>query len=243
MKKNIYLLTLLMSLFSLTAKSQSLSVYRNSVLVPNNDTIAFDFDTTTIYHDFEDFDIQNNTGHPIQVWVKKVYLNVCPNTLNNVCWGVCSEDFLIGPNEILANTLNTTDFSFHYNPNHQMGGSIIRYVFFRDGNPDDSVCFNAKFRHPVDVGINENNNNYLYSNVFPNPANNFTTFNYSFSANVSNAKIVLTDLLGKVVLTVPLSNNEGKATIDTKYIANGIYVYSLQLNGKIVNTKKLIINH
>ena len=243
MKRNIYLLTLLMSLCSLSAFSQSLSVYRNSVLIPNNDTIVFNMDTATIFHDYEDFDIKNNSSHAIQVWVRKVYLNVCPNTLNNVCWGICSEDFLIGPNEILANTLNTTDFSFHYNPNHQIGSSLIRYVFFRDGSPDDSVCFNIKFRHLNDVGINEINNNYLFSNVYPNPASNFATFNYSFSANMNHANIVVADLLGKEILSIPLSNNEGKATINTKNIANGIYIYSLQLNGRNVNTKKLIINH
>jgi len=177
--------------------------------------------------------------------LKKTYKIIAPGTINAMCWENCviPETFITGPLPMLGNS-DTTAFTSDYNNNNVMGISIIRYTFYSQSNPIDSVCFNIKYIHPVNFdGINEINNNYLFSNVYPNPANNFATFNYSYAANVNNAKIVVADLLGKVILSIPLSNKEGKTTIDTKNITNGIYVYSLQLNGRNVNTKKLIINH
>ncbi len=243
MKRKIYILTFLLSLFSATVFSQSLSIIRNSVIVPNNTTVAFDFDTVTVVHDYEDFDIRNNSNTELQVWVKKVYLNVCPGNENSICWGQCSFEFLLGPVSIAANTTISSEFSFHYNPMGQTGGSNIRYVFFVDHNQTDSVCFNVKFRHPYDVGVNEIYKNYLFTNAFPNPASNIATINYSYSSEVNNANIVVADLLGKVVKNIPLSSKQGKVTINTIDITDGIYLYSLQLNGRIVSTRKLIVNH
>ncbi len=231
-------------MFSLSVFSQSMTLIRNAVELTNNDTITYDFDSVTIYHHFDDIDIRNNTSNELNgVYVKKVYLNFCQNTANYMCWFVCSEAFVIGPGIIAANSTNTNDFSFHYNPQGQTGGSLIRYVFFRIGNPADSVCINVQFRHYVNVGTNEMFKNYLFTNAYPNPASNNATVNYSYSSEVNKASIVVNDLLGKLVKEIPLSDNQGKVSIITADISNGIYLYSLQLNGTIVNTRKLIVTH
>jgi hypothetical protein len=243
MKRKFYILAILLSLFSVTAFAQSLSLSNSSGNITNDQLFRNDFDTTTLYHDYDDFNVKNNTGLKIQVMVKKVYLEMCPDTKNFMCWGLCTEDFIAGPLEIPANGTNTDDFSCHYDPRGKTGTSLVRYVFYKEGSPQDSVCFRMRYNHPFDVGIKEINNNYTFSNAFPNPASNLFTVNYSYSSEVTDAAIVVADLMGKVVRNIPLNNNQGKITINTTDMANGIYIYSLRLNGRIVNTKKLVVNH
>jgi len=248
MKKNIYLLVLLMSLFSFTSFSQSLTLKKNFTNTPiaNDDTITLRYPLSSgIFNAWDSLIVGNISNKTIPVMVKKTYRKIAPGIIHTMCWDVCVDSltFVAGPLFLLGNN-DTLGFTSDYDVQNVTGISIIRFTFYLQNNPTDSICFNIKYIHPENyIGINEINNNYLFSNVYPNPASNFATFNYSFSANVNHANIVVADLLGKEILSIPLSNNEGKATINTKNIANGIYVYSLQLNGRNVNTKKLIINH
>ncbi len=78
----------------------------------------------------------------------------------------------------------------------------------------------------------------------PNPANHTTRIAVELlEADANNAQLVVRNLLGQVVYQQKLQ--EGKQNIDLHLaqLGSGIYTYSLNVNGKIVKTKRLVVNH
>jgi hypothetical protein len=75
----------------------------------------------------------------------------------------------------------------------------------------------------------------------PNPASNFTRFNYQL-AKSTEAEITISNSLGRVVQRLKLSNGQNYIEADLTMLNNGIYFYSLLVDNKNINTKKLIIS-
>ena len=77
----------------------------------------------------------------------------------------------------------------------------------------------------------------------PNPFNGTTTINYYLPGNSSNAQLIITDAQGHVLKDVVLGNSKGmgQAIVGAGDLASGIYFYSLVVNGKSVDTKKMVL--
>ena len=80
----------------------------------------------------------------------------------------------------------------------------------------------------------------LLEQATPNPAKGTTRISYNLPQGASRAQLLLTDATGRTVKTVSL-NNSGFTTLNTAGFATGIYNYSLLVDGKIVDTKKLTV--
>ena len=91
------------------------------------------------------------------------------------------------------------------------------------------------------LGIKSNTVPILYQNN-PNPFNNQTNINYFIPSTAQSASIMLFDLQGKLVKTLPVANfNHGSITINGYELNAGMFVYSLIVDGKIVDTKNMIL--
>ncbi len=82
------------------------------------------------------------------------------------------------------------------------------------------------------------------SNNQPNPFNNETLIGYHLPAETSTAVCQVFNLEGKLLNSYPLSTSvgDGQLKIDSRQLAAGMYLYSLVVDGKLVDTKKMIIN-
>ena len=83
----------------------------------------------------------------------------------------------------------------------------------------------------------------LLSQNTPNPpVNNFTKINYEIPNGVSKAEMLITDQLGRSIKQIAL-NTFGKGTlnVDTKGLNYGTYNYTLLADGKMVDTKKMVV--
>ncbi|MDQ3021218.1 MAG: SBBP repeat-containing protein [Bacteroidota bacterium] len=83
----------------------------------------------------------------------------------------------------------------------------------------------------------------LFQN-YPNPFNPITTINYELPI-VSNVAIKVYNILGKEInLLINEKQNAGKYEFefDGSDLSSGIYFYSLEINGVIIDTKKLILS-
>ena len=81
----------------------------------------------------------------------------------------------------------------------------------------------------------------LYQNT-PNPFNDQTSIKYFIPSTAQSASIILFDLQGKLVKTFPVSTFEnGAITINGYELNAGMFVYSLIVDGKIVDTKNMIL--
>jgi len=74
----------------------------------------------------------------------------------------------------------------------------------------------------------------------PNPNSGSTQITYYLPENTGIAKIIFTDMLGKVMEENTLQAGYGLLNIDTKNLPSGIYSYTLVIDGKAIDNKKMM---
>ena len=76
----------------------------------------------------------------------------------------------------------------------------------------------------------------------PNPFSNTTTISYRLPQNFSFAQIIITDKSGKVLKQVNISgSSKGSVQVNAATLAAGAYQYSLFVDGKLIDTKQMIL--
>jgi hypothetical protein len=105
----------------------------------------------------------------------------------------------------------------------------------------------------VDKSMGDNNTNpstdvelasksaILYQNM-PNPFGNGTVIKYFVPENVTSASIIFYDEFGNEISNVELPNKGITAVLNltTLNLASGVYSYSLLVNNKVIDTKKMV---
>ncbi len=76
----------------------------------------------------------------------------------------------------------------------------------------------------------------------PNPAKEWTEFEYELPLNAMNGKLILSTIRGEIIEILDITTNKGLIFYDTRKIPNGIYLYTLKSYGTSI-TEKLIVNH
>lgn len=77
----------------------------------------------------------------------------------------------------------------------------------------------------------------------PNPFNGSTMINYQLPENTYNAQLVITSVNGQVVRTVPLNGKgKGQLQLQASELQAGSYMYSLFVNGQLIDTKALLLS-
>jgi len=80
----------------------------------------------------------------------------------------------------------------------------------------------------------------LYQNI-PNPFGEGTAIRYFIPDGVNDARIVFYDEYGSEIKNVPISDSgNGQLNVNSMNLASGIYTYSLIVDNKIVDTKKMV---
>ena len=197
----------------------------------------------------------------LNVKVQRDEVSISTGSVNYFCWDQCfnpstseSGIIAIGPGDTVS------VFYGYYDVLTSTGTSVISYCFFDDDNPSDSVCVTVSLskNSPADsvyatislggnciVGIDNysssKENNIV--DIYPNPAQDLININYSLVKGVSNGKLVVTNMLGKMVRSYEVRGSTGKAILETSELENGIYFYSLVVNGKTYATRKLLVSH
>ncbi len=82
--------------------------------------------------------------------------------------------------------------------------------------------------------------NVLYQNS-PNPFNGQTLIRFQLAENVNNAAICIFDMQGKMLKNFPISSGNDSITVNSYELGQGMFLYSLIVNGQEIDTKKMII--
>lgn len=81
----------------------------------------------------------------------------------------------------------------------------------------------------------------LFQNT-PNPFTQATTIEYYIPAQASNATIYVFTLNGVLMQSLPITAfGHGQITINASSLAAGMYIYSLVIDGQIVDSKRMIL--
>lgn len=74
----------------------------------------------------------------------------------------------------------------------------------------------------------------------PNPFSNTTIINYTLPQHISSAQVIINDLNGNTVQKTTVSTS-GSITVAAGSLTSGTYKYSLIVDGKIIDTKTMVI--
>jgi hypothetical protein len=115
------------------------------------------------------------------------------------------------------------------------------------------VVTNDPTAKDVSYLINSTNNktgqiNYkkLFTNentfsVYPNPSSSIINVDYMLPENTTG-KIAITDVLGRIIESIELSETNNISTFDLSSFQNGIYFVNLFVNSSLVKTEKVILS-
>ncbi len=93
---------------------------------------------------------------------------------------------------------------------------------------------------PEFTGTNRNNS-ILYQNI-PNPFNGTTSIKYYIPNNKNNGAIVFSNNSGQIIDNIKLENfGEQELFFNSDSLASGIYYYTLFVDGRKVDSKKMIV--
>jgi hypothetical protein len=131
----------------------------------------------------------------------------------------------------------------HYTtcPDHCRDLYVTYNVYKTDAGSKDTA--KVTIQYTCTTGIHEEKAASAFiSDAYPNPVS--TDFSVSYHMNsFANSQITITDILGKRVKEVKLTEKEGTVTINTTQLREGIYFYSLIVNNQVTATKKIVIRY
>lgn len=84
------------------------------------------------------------------------------------------------------------------------------------------------------------NGNVLYQNT-PNPFKEQTTIRFSLADDARDATICIFDMTGKMLKKLPISSGETTVSINGWELGEGMFLYTLMVNGREIDTKRMII--
>jgi len=194
-------------------------------------------------------DIINTSSGSLTVNVRRVIIDTVTGSQNEICWAL----FCYGPSVNQSpNTENigshdtakgSNQFNGDYLPNGHTGTTTIKYIFFNVSNHNDSAVITVVYDATATGIASLTNGEINFSALYPNPANNNVSFNYSLTNGVQTATLKIFNLLGNCVQTLPLSGLKNKTVINVQSIPTGIYLCEIEANGCQPVYQKLVVSH
>ena len=90
------------------------------------------------------------------------------------------------------------------------------------------------------LAITETNGYNNSLQVYPNPVNDESNFQWRISENTSSPSMEILDISGRIIKSQSLSNNEGKIQIAVDFPA-GVYFVRLNANNRILKTERFVV--
>lgn len=231
------LFLVLMAFCAISASAQSFRVFYNGNVVGSNDTLDIEAeleDQVNVY-----FGYANIGSEDIFATIRKEVILSAPNSSSTFCAaGYCCE---VETNEFQLTAGDTVpdndDNAMHIIYNSvEPGTSLYKFTFKNSDNAADMFSFFVRFSQPVGIQTNAAS---VVLNASPNPATTNVTISYSTLSSGNNF-LVVRNILGSEVYRVKVSDS-GKQRIDVSSFKQGVYVYGIENNGRLLNAKKLLV--
>jgi len=242
--KRIIPLILILSALIFTGSSQSLELYYQDQLLTNGqDAVILENPSVQLITIHIGFKNISSVAVPVKVKMREV--SVMEGTMHYFCFGgACYPPGTVespGSYSTAAGQLVEDQFYADYMPYEKQGTTKVKYTFFNENNVNDSVCVVVNFISGY-LGLNGDLPGQVrLSQVYPNPAGNTASFDYSLTGGIQTAKLEVHNLLGSVVKEAVLTEALGKVTLHISDLQEGMYFYTLNAGGKSVASGKLIV--
>ena len=189
----------------------------------------------------------NNGTDAVSMTCERTIVSITDGAGNNFCFGNCFPDDA-SFTEVTIDPISGIDpnmpyypyeFSAHFKPYDPMtwemmpeGAELtVQYTCTERGG--EPMTFEFYFRY--DTSSVDENVSKLFSNAYPNPASNFV----NFDCEMQNATIAIYNMMGQEVIRQDV--NDSHVSINISDLTDGIYFYSVIVNGEAVKTSKLVV--
>lgn len=245
MKKTLLLFTLVAAAFASTF-AQNLHLSNDGVKLGDTVTIWVDPLQETLL-DYS-MAIHNNTNAGMNVQVARKIITPLTDMQFAFCVGVICyspETDSCGPDVyqfVPANGASEqSEFKVTYYPYQMVGTALVKYNIYDMVNPADSVNVFVQYAaYPAGIA-EEAMNGGTVSEIYPNPASTFVTIDYQLTSKVNSAQVKVFNMLGSTVKETNLQLGSDKVRMDISDLNNGVYFYSVLINGDVYSTKKLVV--
>ncbi len=249
MKKLVLILALNIFVISLKAQLKIIDP-TTSVEVLNSYSVQISPGSPT--HSF-DFEILNEYSTSKTIKIKRYLLQYTSGQDVYYCFGtncynastnpvfIPTQNVTLASGGMLPNGAGTYGLKTDFDDNNVIGTSLVRYTLYDINNTSDSVSFTINYE-VNSVGLKQNESlKYSMNPCMPNPAKQYTNIYYEIKNNEGNSKLILFDILGNNVREIRLTESNGIQKIDLNGLNEGIYFYTLHINGKNMVSRKLIV--
>ncbi len=243
MMKRITLTFLLSSLF-LWISAQDLQVYYGDDLLSNTSVLNLTAHPDSGVMVLDEIGVKNTSVNPLMIVCAREIIELVPGSVNSFCWGLCYP-----PNVDTASLnikIESGDMSMEFQGDHDPAGTVgvstVKYTFYELGNADNKAQFTVNYNASDELAVGEDKVPEV-TRAYPNPANEYVKFDYQSVNTGKQVRLVIYNLLGKMVQDIAITDNMGSLKVNTSDLTEGIYFYSLLVNNESTTTHKLIIKH
>jgi len=185
-----------------------------------------------------------NTEMP-NVFVRRSINQEVLNTTNSFCFGInCYPPWVNESASADTAKVGIINKSFYadYYPDGNGGLTSITFEFF------DNITFGVPVsaKTTIEFLISANSvkeDKLVFKGPYPNPASQITSFEYNLPSSAKSARLIVRNSLGVEVENSMLDNQSGKKSINVSSYPSGIYFYTLIVDGKTIQSKKMIVKH
>lgn len=186
--------------------------------------------------------IRNDSELPVNVMVRRVVNNTVEGSSNLFCWGSCyspTVDTSLSTVTLEPGVVNS-EFAGDYYHEGNTGTTSVSYYFYEDRNTENEIGVEIHYVVEVD-GIHEQDMINALS-TYPNPADNQLNLEFRLT-QFNDAYITVNNMVGATIMNKQITEMENQISLNTSRFVNGIYFYTIMVDGAPVATEKFIIAH
>ena len=168
-----------------------------------------------------------------------------PGATSSICWaGYCyAPQMMVSLFPLSMHPEETVSGCFgHFTPNGGRGISVMRWIFFNESDPRDSLSVTVHYSTFPSATGNFPDRQLLFSVGGPIPADNQFVISYSLTPG-TQGRVELRNLAGKLVSGSGIVSISGTVKFSTTELPSGIYLCTLMVDGKPVTTRKIPVCH
>lgn len=249
MKKLLLTLTMVLSVMALSAQNFQV-LYENQPITSGQTFYVYGDGSAAwgVPGDELVIDFYVSALDRVRLIGQKVENNIVEGTMNYFCFGSCFEPSIYeNPEPVQLDPNGDPElFSMHYMASDYMAvigeEQNMTYYLYEASDPDNKFEINVIFKYSLD-GVEGNNMVEEFSSAYPVPASDVVNFDYSFNSNVNSAMVAVYNMMGQEVLRGDISSMSGRLSLNVSGLADGVYFYSLVVNGKTEKSSKLVVRH
>ena len=188
-----------------------------------------------------DVEIQNSGSTTLTILVHRIGQSLSSGHDTYFCWFECYDPSVaLSPVPLtLAPGESTANFHSYVTPTGVAGQDTVTYAFYDQNGNSDTLYLTLTYDFIHD-GINELSGNKSLLNIFVNESKT-ATIKYA-AAGGSQSKIQVSNILGKVVKEISLSENASSIKVPLYEMNQGIYFCNLISDDKLIASKRFIIS-